>query len=136
MRQLVYIIFITNNHDSFHLWWKENLAKHQKVSKYYDQDCSRTLPEKTKSSILTMKKLVLFYQILTYYIETTGEYVTIISYIYFVHFVMVILWYIYSNYYSCSFMISSVLIAFKFLFHCNLIMVIFKYYLYRVLHLV
>ena len=21
--------FITNNHDSFHLWWKENLVKHQ-----------------------------------------------------------------------------------------------------------
>ena len=33
-------MFITNNHDSFHLWWNENLVKHQKVSKYYDQDCS------------------------------------------------------------------------------------------------
>ena len=33
-------MFITNNHDSFHLWWKENLVKHQKVSKCYDQDCS------------------------------------------------------------------------------------------------
>ena len=40
MRQLVYTMFITNNHDSFHLWWKEHLAKHQKVQKYYDQDCS------------------------------------------------------------------------------------------------
>ena len=33
-------MFITNNHDSFHLRWKKNLVKHQKVSKYYDQDCS------------------------------------------------------------------------------------------------
>ena len=40
MRQLVYTIFIINNHNSFHLWWKENLVKHQKVSKYYDWDCS------------------------------------------------------------------------------------------------
>ena len=33
-------MFITNNHDSFHLWWHENFFKHQNVSKYYDQDCS------------------------------------------------------------------------------------------------
>ena len=33
-------MFITNNHPSFQLWWKENLFKHQKVSKYYDHDCS------------------------------------------------------------------------------------------------
>ena len=32
-------MFITNNYNSFHLWWKENLVKHQNVSKYYDQDC-------------------------------------------------------------------------------------------------
>ena len=25
---------------SFHLWWKENLIKHQKVSRYYENDCS------------------------------------------------------------------------------------------------
>ena len=42
MRQLAYAMFITNNHNEFHLWWKENLVKHQKVSKYYDQDCSKT----------------------------------------------------------------------------------------------
>ena len=35
----VYTMFITNNHASFHLWWKENLAKHQKASKYYENDC-------------------------------------------------------------------------------------------------
>ena len=37
--QLWYSIFITNNHGSFHLWWKENLVKYQKVSKYYVHDC-------------------------------------------------------------------------------------------------
>ena len=42
MSQLVYTIFITNNHNSFHLWSKKNLAKHQNVSTYYDQDCSFT----------------------------------------------------------------------------------------------
>ena len=30
MRQLVYTMFITNNHAPFHLWWKENLVKYQK----------------------------------------------------------------------------------------------------------
>ena len=30
MRQLVYIMFIANNHALFHLWWKENLVKYQK----------------------------------------------------------------------------------------------------------
>ena len=37
--QLVYTMFISNNRASFHLWWKENLVKHQKVSKYYENDC-------------------------------------------------------------------------------------------------
>ena len=39
MRQLVYTMFISNNRPSFHLWWKENLAKLQQVSKYYEKDC-------------------------------------------------------------------------------------------------
>ena len=33
------MMFITNNHASFHLWWNENLVKYQKVSKYYVYDC-------------------------------------------------------------------------------------------------
>ena len=33
-------MFITNNHDLFRLRWKENFIKHQKVSKYYGQDCN------------------------------------------------------------------------------------------------
>ena len=32
-------MFITNNHDLFHQWWKENLVTHLKVSKYYDHEC-------------------------------------------------------------------------------------------------
>ena len=32
-------MFITNNRASYHLWWKETLVKHQKVSKYYENDC-------------------------------------------------------------------------------------------------
>ena len=43
MGQLVYTMFISNNCTLFHLWRKENLVKHQKVSKYYETDCSAIL---------------------------------------------------------------------------------------------
>ena len=39
MRQLVYTMFVSNKRTSFHSRWKENLIKHQKVSKYYENDC-------------------------------------------------------------------------------------------------
>ena len=39
VRQKVDTMFISNNLTSFHLWWKENLVKYQKVSKYYENDC-------------------------------------------------------------------------------------------------
>ena len=39
MRQPVYVMLISNNRASFHLWQKENLLKHQRVSKYYESDC-------------------------------------------------------------------------------------------------
>ena len=32
-------MFKSNNGPSFHFWWKENLVKHRKVSKYYETDC-------------------------------------------------------------------------------------------------
>ena len=32
-------MFKSNNRPSFHLWWKENLVKHQQVSKYSENDC-------------------------------------------------------------------------------------------------
>ena len=38
MRELVYTIIISNNRPSFHWWLKENLAKRQKLSKYYEND--------------------------------------------------------------------------------------------------
>ena len=39
MRNLVCIMFITNNHPLLQLRWKGNLVKHEKVPKYYDHDC-------------------------------------------------------------------------------------------------
>ena len=39
MRQLVYTRFITNNHASFYLWWKEKFVKYQKFSKHYVHEC-------------------------------------------------------------------------------------------------
>ena len=39
VRQPVDTMFISNNLTSFHLWWKENLVKYQKVSKCYENDC-------------------------------------------------------------------------------------------------
>ena len=39
VRQLIYTLFITNNHASLHLCWKENFVKYQKVSKYCAHDC-------------------------------------------------------------------------------------------------
>ena len=38
---------ITKNRASFHLWRKENLVKHQKVSKYYKNDCRYQIVLKT-----------------------------------------------------------------------------------------
>ena len=39
MREFLYTMFISNNRASFCLWWNENLLKHQRVSKYYENDC-------------------------------------------------------------------------------------------------
>ena len=39
MRQLVCTMFVSNNRASFPLQWKENLVNHEKVSKYYENDC-------------------------------------------------------------------------------------------------
>ena len=39
MSQLVYTMFVTNNHTSFHLWWKKNLFNHQNVPKCYENNC-------------------------------------------------------------------------------------------------
>ena len=36
----MYTMFMSNNRALFRLWGKENLVKHQKVSKYYENDCS------------------------------------------------------------------------------------------------
>ena len=39
VRQLVYTMFITNNHASFHLWGKEKSVKYQKNLKTFVHDC-------------------------------------------------------------------------------------------------
>ena len=38
MSQLIYTMFISNNQALFHLWWKQNLVKHKKISKCYQND--------------------------------------------------------------------------------------------------
>ena len=50
-------MFVTNNHDSFGFWWNENFIKHEKVSKYYGQDCgcsyhSSSANERDKSKFI------------------------------------------------------------------------------------
>ena len=41
-------MLISNNPLSFHLWWKENLIKHQKVSKYFETDCRLIQPKNSR----------------------------------------------------------------------------------------
>ena len=45
-------MFINNNCASFHLWWMENLVKHQKVSEYYENGCRRKNGNQDSSSDL------------------------------------------------------------------------------------
>ena len=40
---------------SFHLWWKENLLNHHKVSKYYEHDCRYTFLDLCHVSKRTIK---------------------------------------------------------------------------------
>ena len=37
--RIYHVLFISNSRTSFHLWWRENLVKHQKIPKYYVNDC-------------------------------------------------------------------------------------------------
>ena len=39
MREILYTMFISNKRASSQLWWKENLVKHERVSKYDENDC-------------------------------------------------------------------------------------------------
>ena len=47
-------LYISNNRPSLHLWWKENLVKHRKVSKYCETDCRliHVVPETLHSLII------------------------------------------------------------------------------------
>ena len=66
-------MFITNNHDSFHLWWKENFIKHQKVSKYFGQDCNffSVSSDGTGSQIFGPKKEILSAPLYTKFVKGT-----------------------------------------------------------------
>ena len=57
--------FITNNHTSFHLWWKENLLGLKKISEYYEHDCSLIRVWRTQwwSSFFCVNFCALFGQI-------------------------------------------------------------------------
>ena len=46
-------MFIANNRVSFHLWWKENLVRHQKVSKHYENDCRSSNFNKALAEMIT-----------------------------------------------------------------------------------
>ena len=37
-------MFISNNDAPFRLWRKQTLVKHQRVSKYYEDDCLQNFP--------------------------------------------------------------------------------------------
>ena len=37
-------MFKSNNCTSFHLWWKESLVKHWKISKYCETECRSLVP--------------------------------------------------------------------------------------------
>ena len=58
MRQLLYTVVVSNNPALFHLWQKENLVKHQKVSKYYENDCSKYMADKNVVRYVTLKCLI------------------------------------------------------------------------------
>ena len=50
-------MLISNNRPSFHLWGKKNLVKHQKVSKYYENDCSLKVNSVSKLDLRYYQKI-------------------------------------------------------------------------------
>ena len=50
-----YAMFINNNHALFHLQWKENLVKHQKVLKYYEMIVENKLTSFKKNELYMTK---------------------------------------------------------------------------------
>ena len=91
VRQLVHTMFISNIPPSFHLWRKENLVKHQKVSKYAT-DCGlphyiRQTSDSSKIKITTeLKKRngnrfpFLIFKPLSYFFEETIRFDTNFSF--------------------------------------------------------
>ena len=54
MRQIVYTMFIDNDHTSFHFWWKKNLLKNKNISKYYENDCLQNFLLLFRSSLIAL----------------------------------------------------------------------------------
>ena len=50
-------LFITNNCASFHLWWKRNLVKDQKASKYYENNCINISIVNTNITLIFMNPM-------------------------------------------------------------------------------
>ena len=55
----IYTVFISNNRASFHFSWKENLVKHQKVSKYYENYFLQNFMLIFMSLLLQLLKIVI-----------------------------------------------------------------------------
>ena len=72
---------LSNNHDSFHLWWKENLVKQQKISKYNGQNRSFLLIG-WKGNLLNHQKVSKYYEHgCRYQISTQTDNVDFLNYI-------------------------------------------------------
>ena len=65
-------MFVSNNRASFHLRGKENLVKHQKGSKYYENDY--TLLQTHKSNIILITLEARYFSCV---LTTYGKYVTV-----------------------------------------------------------
>ena len=58
-------MFVSNNRTSFHLWWKENLVKHGKVSKYYQTDCRSC----SRNALILQSLLICSFQVCSFKIN-------------------------------------------------------------------
>ena len=63
-------MFITNNHDSFYLWWHENFVKHQNVSRYYNQNCRVSSKYFVTGYSFWNARLELFFHQKKYYLKS------------------------------------------------------------------
>ena len=53
--RIYHVLFISNSRTSFHLWWRENLVKHQKIPKYYVNDCRTPATPKMEFLVISVR---------------------------------------------------------------------------------